>query len=187
MVEVGGYLVFACALRSSVDENRSFDLNELAIVEVLSHCLQELMAHEDIPLHAWTSEIKIAILETSLLVHRFFDIDLEWRRFGFVQDLDSGDQYFDRPCWIFFSDSSLDPWSNFARNLEYPLWPDRFRGRKNFPRGILRIKDDLSEPVAVAEIDEDESSVIAPAMHPATERYFCSCKTFIEFAAGVGT
>lgn len=36
--------------------------------------------------------------------------------------------------------------------------------------GAVRIADDLNEPFAIAQVDEDNATVIAAAMHPAAQR-----------------
>ena len=34
----------------------------------------------------------------------------------------------------------------------------------------IRVEHDLQQPLAVAQVDEDDPAVIAPAMHPAGDR-----------------
>jgi hypothetical protein len=49
------------------------------------------------------------------------------------------------------------------------LVAQRFGDRER--RRAIRIADDLHETLAVAEVDEDDAAVVAPAMDPARQRH----------------
>ena len=52
---------------------------------------------------------------------------------------------------------------------------------------VREIEDDLGDAVAVAEIDEDQSTMVTVILDPATECYGLSDVIGSKFAAGVGT
>jgi len=50
-------------------------------------------------------------------------------------------------------------------------------------RGSRRIEDDLQQPFTIAQIDEDHSAVIAPAMHPTGHRYLLADELLVDLSA----
>ena len=94
-------------------------------------------------------------------------LDLERRRVGVGEQLGGGDRELElagrqvrvdgllgargRPCPAALSTSS-------ARSL--------WASSKASPRGV-RVEDELDEPGAVAQVDEDQAAVVAAAVHPA--------------------
>src|SRR5690606_18386014 len=49
--------------------------------------------------------------------------------------------------------------------------------------GLVRIEDDLQQSLAVAQIDEDDAAVVAPAMDPAGDTYGLADERTIDVAA----
>jgi hypothetical protein len=68
-------------------------------------------------------------------------------------------------------------------DLEHPFRPHTFGSCENV--FLLGMNDDLRITVAVAEIEEDETTMIAPPVDPSTERHFPPYIRRAEFAAGV--
>ena len=53
-------------------------------------------------------------------------------------------------------------------------------------RGAVRVADDLHQPFAVAQVDEDDAAMIATAMDPTCQRNGLGEKAAVDAAAVVG-
>jgi hypothetical protein len=52
---------------------------------------------------------------------------------------------------------------------------------------VVGVEDDLQQAIAVAQVDEDDATVVAPAMDPAGNRNLLTDQLFIDLAAVVRT
>src|SRR5207253_10765355 len=78
-----------------------------------------------------------------------------------------------------------------AADADHPLAPQRLRELVGLLRhvpvaALVRIEDDLGDPLAVAEIDEDTAAVIAIARDPAEEDDLFALVGGAQFAAVMG-
>ncbi len=121
----------------------------------------------EVPLHPLAAKVEPAITQAERLVDAFL-VELEWERRTRGDDLERVHLHLDpaRPevridgvgCAL--DDFSLDPEHVLVANVV-----------RRFDRGgcALRVDDELTEPLPVTEVDEDEAAVIAAAMHPARQ------------------
>ncbi len=112
--------------------------------------------------------------------------NLEGWRFRFAQNLEFFHDDFHLAGGHLWIVGSLEALRHFSGDGDDPLRTDRLGNRKKFLRS-LRMTDNLREAVAVSDIEEDESTVVATRVDPAAERHRCTSVFGRQFAAGVST
>ena len=125
------------------------------------------MPHREVGLHARAAQVEIAVFEP----HVFIDVVIgghdERRRLGAREHLELRDRHFDRTGSEFGIFRAAGTALRAPAYAHDELVAQRFRYFER--RGVGRIERDLRDPIAVAQIDEDQSAVIAAAVHPAGE------------------
>ena len=87
-----------------------------------------------------------------------------------VQDFDFMAQNFDLAACHVGVDRAGRPGAHFTGDLEAELIADRFSDLEHF--GSVRVANNLSNTFAVAQVDEDDSTVVTPTVGQAAERNF---------------
>ena len=124
------------------------------------------MAQLQIALHLRPPEIKEAVLETDvfgdlLVVHH------ERRRQRRVEDFDFAGEHFDFAADQILVDGALGTRAHLAADADDEFVAQRLGGLEG--RRIVRIAHHLQEAGAVAQVDENDAAMIAPAVHPAED------------------
>ena len=173
------------ALGRALDERRRLDLHEAVAVVDLADRLDHPAAEQQALLHRFASDIEVAVLEPDRLVDRGVGIvDVERRRLRLGQDLDLGRLDLDRRrsaawrsrCRAAAGDRPRDRTTN----------SDRTRLATSWAAGARLVDDDLGEAVAIAQVQEDQLAVIAPAIDPAGQRTSVPASTARSSPARVG-
>ena len=133
-------------------------------VEIPAHRHRDSIAQAQVLLHRQTAQIEEAILQPHLLGQRLV-VHLEWRWKRRVQDFDLVGEDLDLARNEVRIDRALGARAHPARHLHYELAAQLFGG----PEGVrpIRVAHHLHQPLAIAQVDEDHATVVAPAMHPA--------------------
>ena len=158
----------AGALRRRLDERRRLDLDEAVRVVDLADGLDHAAAEQQAVGHRLAADVEVAVLEAEALVDRGVRlVDVEGRRLRLGQDRRPRD-----------ARSSISPVGSFAfsvparRGATSPatLTTNSLRTRLGDGVGLGRlgpVDDDLGDPVAVAQVEEDQLPVVAAAVDPA--------------------
>ena len=156
----------ARALGRRAGEDRRLDVEEVVRVEVVAHGADHLVAEHDGVVHALAAQVEHAMAQAQRLVHRAVLVDRERRR-GRLREL------------LHIRDVDLDLARRHVRVDVARLAQDDLAGRADDVLGAqplghgvrlgraLGVEDELHEPGAVAQVDEDQAAVIAPPVHPA--------------------
>src|SRR6185437_6695999 len=100
------------------------------------------------------------------LVDRAVLVDRERRRLGLREVLGLGDGELDLPRLEGGVDVALLAPDDLAGRAQHMLRPQLLRERVRLRRG-LGMEDELDDPGAVAQVDEDQPAVVAAAVDPA--------------------
>ena len=155
--------------RRRLGEDRRFDLEKIELGERTSRALQQAMTEDQIRLQLGAAQIEMAILETQLLGRQFFTLaarDRNRRCLGGAHNLEARCVDLDiagRELGVAHrgrarNDLTLDGEHRFGRDGlregqrigGRPSWSDRH----------------LNDPVAIAEVEEDDSSQVAAPVDP---------------------
>ncbi len=188
-VEVAGvhaarHQVVARALRRRVGEDRRLDLDERRSVEELADEGDDAVAHEDVGVHPLAPQVEVAVLEAQLLVDVGVLVDVERRRLGGVEQFGGLGAHLDLAGGevgvLGAGAAALDTAADAQHVLAASVAGDGVRGR------LVGTEDDLHQAAAIAQVDEDEPAVVAPAVHPARERDLAALVACAQVAAIVG-
>ena len=113
--------------------------------------------------HDLATQVKIAIAQPHLLTDLL--IQLEWQRLGAVQQLKLPRHQFHPSGGQVRVHRARGPLAHPARHPHHELVAQALGFRED--RGGAGVKHDLQQPLTIAQIDENDSAVIAPAVHPA--------------------
>ena len=129
------------------------------------------MALAKVVSQALAAQVKIAVLETEILVGEFF-IELKGENLRFVDDGEVGSDDLD------FAGGELgiggvgllclESGCHFSGDLNDVFITKAVRKLGRF-LGIIRAEDHLGETLAVAHVDEDHAAVVAGRIHPTDE------------------
>ena len=166
VVNTRGNQIVAGAFRSALGEHRSFDVDEAVLVKETaeSHC--SFVAELHIALHRQTTKVEHTISQTCGF-GEIFVIKQEGGRCGRIQDLEFLSQHFNAAGDEVFVASAFRTSTNQAFNLHNEFVTDFIGSFEDV--GTIRVADDLDQAFTIAQIDENNTAVVAAAMGPAVE------------------
>ena len=74
-IEPAWHEIVTCALRCAFHQNGCLDLQETALIQVITYGLDHAMTQYDIVSHLGTAQVKVAIFEPERLIHLYFVAD----------------------------------------------------------------------------------------------------------------
>ena len=155
------------AFGRALDQRRRLDLDEPMRVVDLADRLDHPAAQQQAPLHRLAPDVEVAVLEADALVDRGIGfVDVERRGLGLGQDLDGACPQLDLARGELRVLRSGQPPRDLAGGAHHEFRADP-RGDHVGLGGFGRVHDDLGDPVAVAQVEEDELAVVAATMDPA--------------------
>ncbi len=167
--DAAGHEVVSRALRGRPEQERRLDLEEALIGEELARGAGGLVTDAQVPLHPRRAEVKVAVLQPHLLIHLSLVLPCERRRLGGVEDRERIAADIDLPGRQVRVLSALGAPVHCAAHRDDELRA-QVMGERVRLLVYLRVKDHLYQTGAVAQVDEDQASVIAAAVDPAVKR-----------------
>ena len=183
-VHAAGHQIIARAFGRGAREERRLDLVEALRGKVFAYGKRDFVANLEIVLHLRASQVEIAILEPHFFVGDcLFGRRKRWK-LRVVQD-----QQVRRGDFDFAGDHFRVDRIGAAQADLADRGDDVFRAHvlgfgMAFGRKVL-IQHNLRNAVAIAQVEEDEVAVIAPAIHPTHQRDGLAGVGGAQFAAGV--
>jgi hypothetical protein len=168
-VEPARHQIVARALGRARDHDRRLDLDEAAVREEVADVLDHPMAQDEVALHRRAAQVEIAVGQAQPLVGLDVVADREGGRVGGRQDRRRARLDLDRPGRQVRVDGALRARGDRPGHLQHVL-AAHLRGDGVRRGGARRVEDDLGQPVAVAQVHEDQPAVVAPPADPALER-----------------
>ena len=152
------------------------------VVEVVTHGARHRVAQAQAMLHFVATQVDVAVLEARLLAH--FLVELERQRLGAVQHLDGSGKQLDLARREVRVDRALGAQAHRALHADHPFAAHALGLGKDV--GRVRVKDDLQQAAAVAQVDEDHATVVTAAVDPAGDGDGGTDEAFTDLAAIVG-
>ena len=172
--------IIAGALRRGAGQHGRFDLYEALRVQKGAQGLNDAGAQAQIALHERAAQIHIAILQPDVVMHLLV-IQLKGRRFGLVQDLDRVPEHLHLAGWPVGVGRALGPKPEPAADPDHVFIAHRIGDLEGFRP--VRVKHDLGDALAIAQIDEDHAAMIPAPMYPAAQPDFLIDMSAVEFPA----
>ena len=185
-VVTAGHHEVARALGRALDQRGRLQFQEVALPQELAHQARDLEPQFRQFAHPLASQVEVAMGQTDRLVDVAVRGDLERRWLGGRQNLDPFNLAdFDLAgCQVGVGRSG----GAFPDLAGYGQYKFGAHARGRFMRFgvVIAVDRDLGDAVAVAQVDEDEAALIAPAVHPAVEDDGRAGVGAPQRAAGVG-
>jgi len=170
-VDATGDEVVPGALGGALCEHGRLDLEEPPGDEVLPCGRSDAASQDDVSLEFGPAKVEIAVLEADALRDLRFGIENEGGCLRLAEDLEGVHHQLDAARGKIGVRHALGPPANRPLHGEDELASDPVRLTVRI--GLdLGVKDDLSDPLAVPQVDEDDPAVVAAAVHPSHQDYF---------------
>ncbi len=165
-VHARGHQVVARAFRRALGEHRRLDVDEAGTVEEATEGHRGLVAQHQVLLHLRAPQVDDAVGQA----HRLGEVllvELERRRGGGVEHLDVVAEDLDLARGQVGVLGAGGTAAHLAAHLQHELVAHRLGGLEHL--GAVGIAHHLHQALAVAQVDEDDATVVAAAMHPAAD------------------
>ena len=182
-VDPAGDQEVAGTLGRAAAQDGRLDLEEVLLAHDVAHELAKAVAEDEDPLHVGPAEVEVAILQAQLLVG-LGPVHLEGRRGRGVVEHQLGGPDLDRAGLELGVLLAGKPGGDDPLDPDHVLVAELARSGLQLGAGV-GLEDDLGDPVAVAQVDEDQPAEIAPGVHPAVEHNGLPDMVLRQFAAGM--
>ena len=138
------------------------------------------MAEAQVAAHLLAAQVEVAVGETEVFVGNLI-VELKWQHLSGVEDIECGGDDFNRTSGqlrVLGSSQTGSDFAGYANDILTAQFVGFFRSLGVF----LRTKNHLCDPLAIAEVNEDEPAVVAAGGDPAAE---CDFVTGVFGAEGV--
>ena len=159
--------IVARAFRRALGEHRRFDVDEALRVEILAHFHRDAITQTQVLLHLRTAQVEHAMREARGF-REVVVVELERRRHRRVQHVSSWHSTSILPLVRPGVRRAFRTAAHDALHLHAELVAHALGDLEHV--GAVRIADDLDEPFAIAQVDEDNAAVVAAAVYPAAQR-----------------
>ena len=154
------------AFRSRFDQHRRLDFQKSLLIQIIADELDRLVAQNEVPLKPRPPKIQIPVFQSRRFVGFIAVVVNRHRhRLGRIQNGDRLRQDFNFAARQIGIRGPFGPWPHRSRDLEDIFAPGLFRNAVGFAH--TRIRRHLDQAGPVAQIDENQTSVISSALQPA--------------------
>ena len=159
----------ARAFGRGLDQQGSFDLKKLMPTEIVARKLGHARTRLQNLLHARTTQIDVAILESRLFVGALGFVGKNRRRLGGVEQLEFfGDDFNLTRGQFGIGSTRANAHRSFDRDDIFTA--QGLRQRHHFFGGLLEVEDHLAQAFTIAKVSEDEATaLIAVGVDPTSE------------------
>ena len=176
----------ARTLGRGLEQARRLDLGEQTVVKGPANGEREVRAQLKLGGELRTTNVQIAVAQTRVLGRLDAVLDLEGRRLRGVQNLDAVHANLNLAGGELGVHGLLIAATHHAVDQDGPLGADGLGGVKSSAAGVLRVEGALRHARAVAQVDENQATVIATTPHPASEGHLLADVLGAQLSCGMG-
>ena len=163
--EPAGHQKIACAFRSTLGKNWCFHFHKPLAVKKIARRVRNPVTQAQITRETRPPEIEIPLGHSQIFILRL-SINREGQIICAVKDRQLARNDFDFACGKVGVFRTRRPCSDSTRNLHYIFTAQRMRLLCQ-SRIFLRPKNNLGQPFAIAQVNENDAAVVARDIHPA--------------------
>jgi hypothetical protein len=171
------------ALGRRPGEHGRFDIEKTVAVEEAVHEAGHPGAGDQVLLHRRAAQIHVAMTQAHVLANVVL-VELERRRLGRIEHFYVMGEHLDLARAEVFVGGPLRPATHPATDPQHPLGPGTVGGGEGLL--TIRVEHHLQATLAVAQINEDDTPVVPPPVHPAADFYILIEQGLGDIAAVVG-
>ena len=183
LVDAAGNDVVPRAFRGGLDEKRGFHLEKTMAGEIVTRCHRRFMTQAKIALHLRSAQMQVAILQGEFLSCTLGLFQLEGKDLAAIENLQTVGRHFHGSRGHLGVHHIIGTGTHLPHHRDHILLTQRLRRVPQFL--VFSSQHDLSHSVTVAEIDEDQASMISPGRNPSVESDRLSHLRGREFTAGM--
>ena len=184
LVDARGHQELTRTLRGRFVEHRRFNVDEAVGVHVLAHGHCHTVAQHQVLLHRRAAQVDYAVFQAYGL-GEVFVVKLERRRERRIEDFNLMRQHFDLAAEQVGVDRAFGAPAHDAGDLEHKLVTHRFGSGESFL--AVRVGNDLHHAFAIAQVDEDDPTMVTAPVRPAAKYYGLAEFGGADFTAVVST
>lgn len=155
-----------------------------ASVEEAAERARRLVAQQHVLLHLRAAQVEDTVRQPDVL-GQIVVVETERRRDRGVEHVDRVAEDFHFAARHVGVGRSGRAGADESGNFQAELVAHGFGDREHF--GAIGVADDLGQPFTIAQVDENDPAVVAPAMCPATQGDFLADRLGIELSAIMGS
>jgi hypothetical protein len=164
-VDPARHQIVARSFGRALDEDRRLNLKEPLPVQEIAYALHQTVPQKQVRLQTRPPQIEIPVFQHQVLVDLHIFVDVERRRWTVVQYLSAGDHHLNGSGLDLRVLGSDGAGHNLSGDTQHIL------GTKCMDDlipagGALRVEDNLDDACTVTEVDEHQSTVVAPPVYP---------------------
>ena len=153
------------------------------LVEIAAQQLRHLRPQAEVRQHLRTTQVDVAIPQAHVLLH-ILVVQLERRSLGDVEHLQALDEHLHPPSRQALVHRALGARTHAPGQVDDVLVAQRFGEREH--RRVVLIEHHLHQTLAIAQVNEDDTAVIAAPVYPAGQAHVLVEQPLVDLAAIVG-
>lgn len=173
--------VIARAFRRRPAEDRGLDVEEAVVVQVAANAAGDARTQLQLGGHLRTTQVDEAVAQAGFLAHIGIFIQRERRSLGLVQHFQFVAQYLDGARRHVRVARAFRAQAHLAGDLHHELAAHPVGLGEGFR--TVRIEHHLGQPLAIAHIEEDHSTMVAAAVNPTAKGDFLAVQALVQLAA----
>ncbi|MNI49909.1 hypothetical protein D3C73_1045470 [compost metagenome] len=162
--------VITCAFRGAFGQDRSFYIDEAFAVQEVAENLRRFGTEQHRLVHFRTAQVEVTVFHPQGFIHFHAVFDEERRGLSGIQHFDLGDLHFNFACRQVAVDRLFVSLNNFTRYREYIFTAYLIGSLQRFT-GIVRVKYDLYDSAAVAQVNEQYAPEVTAGLYPTVKCY----------------
>ena len=184
-VDAAGNQIIPGAFRRALGQKRRFQVEEPQPVQVTAHGRCGPVAQDQIALQTRPAQVDMTVFEARALSHVHIVFDEERRGLGLIEDLEFSRHHLDGAGGKIRIDHAFGSVPNLAADSQHVLAADGL-GLVVRLGSQFGVEHDLGDPLAIAQVDENDAPVVPPPQHPAHENHLAAHIRSAELPAGMG-
>lgn len=179
-----GYEIVAGPFGRAASEDGRFHVDEVVLVEIVAHDLHHAVPQQQCLLYLRPAQVDVSMFEADLLGWQRVRARLERRRLARIENLDRLHAEFNVARFELGVSHALGPHAHGAGHAGDKLG-SQSAGDFEVIFASLGPKHDLGATISVAEVDEEDSAMVAPRIDPTGQGDGLSDVFFSQFTASM--
>ena len=172
-MQTTGDKVIARPFRRAFNKDGSFHIDKVPVIQIFPYVMDHLMSNSKVVQHARAAQVKVTIAEPKLLINITILIYVKYRSFRFVEYIGLLDQDLYPTSHKVGVSQPFRPGPDKTLDLNHVFAP-QLPGQMMRFLGFGGIKDHLSQPVTIAQVNKDQSAVVASPVNPPGQGHLLS-------------
>ncbi|RMR55269.1 hypothetical protein ALP83_05645 [Pseudomonas syringae pv. actinidiae] len=173
--------IVASTFRCGAGQDRRLDVEKAVVIQIAADAGGDARTQTQLLGHFRTAQVDKAITQACFFADVGIFIQWEWRSLGLVQHFEFVTQNLDGTRRHVRVHGTCRTSTNLAHDLDHVLATHAVSGGEAV--GTIRVEHDLGHAFTVADIEEDNASVVTTTVDPSAKGNFLAFQTLVQLAA----